>query len=458
MRDIGLLTIIIILASIALRHPIVGLLAFVGMGLINPHTFTWGFGRTFPFSSIMALSTIVGYMFSAEPKRLPRQREVYLLLALWGLYSLSTYFAVFPHRGFLSDDALEKWKYISKILLMVFLTMSLINTQQRLIWLVRVIALSLGFFAIKGGVFAIMTGGSWMVWGPVGTFLYANNAIGLAMAMNVPILLYLRRMETYSKLRKLMVVMMAFSYPAVIATYSRGAWVALAGVTGLLFLKAKYRVLFVVVGGIFALVALPFLGVALDSELLPDRVVTRFDQLVNYEEEASAQSRFWNWELCRRVGFANPLVGEGFNFYNKDMYYKYYPQFIEEWGDQVWSCHSMWLTVLAEHGIIAFLLWIILICSCLLSVRRFHRLSRTFPELSWADNIGKMIQASFVVYMISGTFLDIAYFDLFYQLIAVVIIVKDQVRQQLGKLTFTSPKGSRVARHPSQEMVLEGAK
>jgi hypothetical protein len=43
-----------------------------------------------------------------------------------------------------------------------------------------------------------------------------------------------------------------------------------------------------------------------------------------------------------------------------------------------------------------------------------------------------MLLGAFVAYMVGGTFLDVAYFDLFYQLVAVVIVSKEYIKQQDG--------------------------
>lgn len=55
--------------------------------------------------------------------------------------------------AFRPDLAMDRFVYVSKILLMMFLATSLINTDERLHLFLRVIALSLGFYALKGVFF-----------------------------------------------------------------------------------------------------------------------------------------------------------------------------------------------------------------------------------------------------------------------------------------------------------------
>ena len=454
MRDVALVFLVIGSLFVALKKPAYGMLLFVAFGIISPQGFAWSFGRSIPVSMIMSIATLVGYLVSPEPKRFPQQREVWILLGLWFLFVVSTAFAYVPHRGWASDAALEKLIHVSKILIMIFLSMSLLYTKERVQLLMKTIALTIGLLAIKGGLFGILTRGSELVWGPEGSFLYANNAIGLAMAMNVPLLYYLIQAESNPWIRRVMWVMLVMSVPAIVCTFSRGAWLGLAAAAGLILLKSRYKVFIGVVGAFCiasVLLIFPFIA---SLDILPERVQERYDQLINYDKEGSAISRFWNWEGCKRVGLANPLTGEGFDYYSPLTYVKYYPEFIEEYGyGKVWSCHSMWLTVLAEHGVLAFLLWTFLLLSCFLSLRRIHSFSRRVEGLEWMGYYASMIEVCFVVYMIVGTFIDVAYFDVYYQVVVVVILLKEYMYRVVRSWHSAPAEGSIRQSHAKASLV-----
>jgi O-antigen ligase len=187
-----------------------------------------------------------------------------------------------------------------------------------------------------------------------------------------------------------------------------------------LLLRSRRKFLIIVPALIVLIVALPLLG-----SILPQRVDERFDEFVNYQGEGSAESRFWNWEMCRRVGVGNPINGGGFDFYSLEIYEKYYPEFLVRWPGKVWSCHSVWLTLLGEHGFPGFLLWVGLIISCFLSLARIRRTDRKRNATTAATGYAMTIAASLSVFVVSGTFLDAAYFDVFYYIVAFVIICKD---------------------------------
>ena len=84
---------------------------------------------------------------------------------------------------------------------MIFVAMMLITNRERLHVLVWTIALSLGFYGVKGGIFTILHGGAHRVYGPEGSFFGDNNETGLALAMTVPLMYYLYRTSTHRFVR-----------------------------------------------------------------------------------------------------------------------------------------------------------------------------------------------------------------------------------------------------------------
>jgi probable O-glycosylation ligase (exosortase A-associated) len=414
MRALILFAVTTFCALTALRRPTFGLLAYICFSFLAPYSLTWGAARSFPHIEVIALCTMAGIVLSPKGTRFPRQREVGLLLGLWGMFGISTLFAIYP------DAALNQLTLMSKILLMVFLTMFLLNTKEQLHLLLRIIALSLGFYGLKIGLFVVKTGGQGAIFGPENSFLAANNSLGMALAMNVPLLFNLAKMESRWWLRLVMRLMGLLSYPAVIGTFSRGAWLALAAVTGLYALKSKHKVIAVAMIAL-ALFTAPVWAPMVFSEQLSNR----YDTLENYDKDDSAQSRFWNWEFCGRVGLARPLTGGGFYLYGTESYERFFPEFLQRWPGKVWTCHSMWMTTWAELGIPGFVIWISLMLSCLVSLHRLKVRAKTRADTAWIVPYADMIQAAFVGFMVSGTFVDNAYFEFYYFVIAATIILKE---------------------------------
>jgi probable O-glycosylation ligase (exosortase A-associated) len=417
MRDSILLAAVAMASLFALRRPSFGLLTFAFLGFVGPQSYMWGFGRTFPFSQLVAVSTILGLFASSERKTLPIHRETLLLILLWAYFGVSTLSALYP------AEASEQLLLVSKVFLMILVATLVINTEEKLNSLIRIVGYSLGFYGFKGGLFAILSGGAFIVWGPEDTFLYANNSIGLALAMNIPVLLYLLKVEQASWLRWILRSMLLLTYPAIICTYSRGAWLGMIMVTAMSLFKSRRRFVAIVLAGLVVL------AVQIGPRIAPDRLHQRYDSLVNYEEDSSAQSRFWNWEFCKRVGLAHPLSGGGFNLYRLESYANFYPEFLTQWPGKVWSCHSTWLTLFAEHGLPGFVIWFTLLICCLRSLRQIRAYGKSAGRLQLL-NFVDMVQNSLVAYFVVGTFIDAAYFDIFYYFVAFIIIQKGMILRQ----------------------------
>jgi probable O-glycosylation ligase (exosortase A-associated) len=412
MRDIILITGVAIAGLFALRRPSFGLLTFGLLGFVAPQSYMWGFGRTFPFSQVIAVSTVLGLILSAERKTLAIQRESLLLILLWLLFGASTLDALYPAK------ALEQLLLVSKIFFMIIVATMVINSDDKRDALIRIVGYSLGFYGLKGGLFVVLSGGEMIVYGPEGSFLYANNSIGLGLAMNIPVLLYLIKIETSPWLRWTLRLMLLFTYPAIVCTYSRGAWLGMLVVTAMGVLKSRKKVMLI---GLACVVTIA--GQLILSQKGPERLISRYDSLVNYEEDSSAQSRFWNWEFCKRVGLARPVAGGGFDLYGLESYATFYPEFLERWPGKVWSCHSTWLTIFAEHGISGSVIWLALVVSSLMSLRQIRAYGVTSGKLH-VLKFSDMVQSSLLAYFVVGTFIDAAYFDILYYFIAFIIIQK----------------------------------
>ena len=408
-RDISLTIIIFGLLPVCLARPWIGVLVWSWLGYMNPHRLTWVFAYDMPFAQMVALATIGGILFTKDWYPLPRIREVYLLLALWGIFFLSTLFAIEP------DAAWDQFNKVSKILLMTFVTLLLFQDPKKLRLLIWVIALSIGFFGLKGGIWALLTSGEFLLHGPEGSFIMGNTALGLALNMVLPFFLFLRREETRPWLRHLLLAMFCFSIIGVLITYSRGAFLGLAVVLALLFLKGRSKLL-----------VLPLLvaGLFLAPLVVPERWFEKMDTIRTYDEDQSAVGRLRAWQVSYRLALDHPVLGGGFEPFSPELYYRYLPDRLLVTADIGTGAHSIFFQVLAEHGFTGLALYVGLILSTLLSLRRMIRMSRGDPSRRWIYNLAQMLEVSLFGYLVCGIFLSMSYFDLFYHLVVIVVILK----------------------------------
>src|SRR5690349_4431346 len=95
---------------------------------------------------VVAVVVLFGMLATKDKQRLSRDPANLLVLALWIMFLITTLFA------FNQADAWLQLNKVSKILLMNFVTIILINSQVKLRFLLLVISLSVGLIGLKGGI------------------------------------------------------------------------------------------------------------------------------------------------------------------------------------------------------------------------------------------------------------------------------------------------------------------
>ncbi|MDN5871940.1 MAG: putative O-glycosylation ligase, exosortase A system-associated [Nitrococcus sp.] len=389
--------------------PWFGVLAWTWIGLMNPHRLTWAI-RDWPIAQWVAISTLLGLLLTQDRKRIPLSFETMLL----GL--LVVYFTITTIAAWSPAAAWPQWEKVMKIYLFTFVTTMLIFRRERIRLLMLVVVFSLGFYGVKGGVFSILTGGQYRVWGPPDSFIADNTALGLALCMNLPLALVAARQETNKWVRWALYTVFWLSIPAILFTYSRGAFLGLLAVLTPIMWRYKGRFLvLLLIGGLALYTA---------ENLVPDKWVERQETTLNYEQDHSAMQRMQAWGVATNIALDRPLFGAGFNFvYGIDnSQWLSYANFVDEWAHVSRAAHSIYFEVLGEHGIIAFALFCALLFGTFWRLRRLAKQAYT-AETAWIGGYARGVQLALIPYMTAGAFLSLAYFDLFYYLIALSAIL-----------------------------------
>ena len=410
MRDILLLTVFLGLLPFCFLRPWIGVLVFSWISYMNPHKYSWAV-EYLPFAKIVALITIAGLLFTKDKMTLPKTRET-ILIVLLGLYFTFTCFFAFNQFSVWSQ-----WEKVIKILIMTLVTMMLINDRVKLRYLVMVIAFSIGLLGAKGGIFSLVTGGEFRVRGPNESFFGENNDMALALNMTLPMLAYLARDEVNKRLKLVLWVTFILCIISVIFTYSRGGFLTLIGVLLFLLLKSKYKSL-----SIMMISAALIVG----ALYIPAKWFERVETIKTYEEDESALGRINAWKTAINLAKDRPLIGGGFETFIDPVFNLYSPN-----PGNVRDVHSIYFEVLGEHGFVAFGLFISLILFTLSTAQRLKGIARVSDNLKWVENYANMFQISLLAYMIGGIFLGRAYFDLFYHIVAMVVIMKVLVEKEI---------------------------
>jgi probable O-glycosylation ligase (exosortase A-associated) len=326
-----------------------------------------------------------------------------MLLLFMGWMTLTSFFALEPTLVW------KEWDRVSKTFYMVFITIMVINNVKDLKIFVWVVAMSLGLFGLKGGLFTLASGGHFRVYGPEGSYIAENNGMALALITTLPLIWYLRTQVTRKWLALGLTLMTAMTAVSVVGSYSRGALIG--GACMLFFLwchsqkKAQTAVVLVAV-------------VALIMVVMPDTWFQRMDTIHTYQQDSSAMGRVNAWHFAINIATTFPLGG-GYNVFSPRMFILYAPQ---PYNYHV--AHSIWFQVLGDHGFVGLAMFILLMIFVWRTGTRVRKYCRTQPDLKWAENLARMCQVCIIGYAISGSFLSLAYFDLYYDIIVILVCLE----------------------------------
>jgi len=403
MRDVALTLVIFGTLPFILWRPHIGVLVWTWIGFMNPHRLTWGFAYDMPFAMIVALCTLVGLLISREPKKIPWTRETIVLLIFLVWLLITTVNAMYPALAWFKLNQL--WK----ILLMIYVTMMLMQSKERINQLVWVIALSIGFYGVKGGIFTIVHGGVYHVRGPEGSFIGGDNEMGLALIMTIPLLRYLQLTARNVWLRGALNAAMVLSAIATVGSQSRGALLGLVAMGAFLWLKTRNKIFTAILGVV---------AISIVLSVMPQQWYDRMATIQNYETDPSATGRINAWKMAFNMAKGRPLGG-GFDSFHEYSFALYAPD-----PEDVHDSHSIYFEVLGDHGFVGLGIFLMLglmtwrTASWVIS--RAHR----DREKRWVADLASMIQVSLVGYASAGAFLGLAYFDYYYTLIALVVLCK----------------------------------
>jgi probable O-glycosylation ligase (exosortase A-associated) len=350
---------------------------------------------------MLPLAALAGLAVSGKRHSLPRSREMYLLLALWAFCGLTTAVAIYPERAWV--HLIE----LSRILAMILVVIALSQDRRTLTILMWATAVPLGCYAVGGVVWLMLTGGAHPLYGPRAADVENNNDLAAALIAVLPFFVFLargapRRWMAYGALG-----LFGASIVAILGTYSRAAVIALVVVLVALALCRQWRAL-----AIAAAAWLVFVSIAPQKKWY-----ARVDTIRTYQQDSSAVKRLSSWYVALRLGLDHPLFGAGFRPFSPETYQRYIPGY-SDYHD----AHNHFLQVLAEHGFIGLAIYTALIASTLATLWRMAR-PPPQPGAEWVQDYSRMLLIGLLAFIVDGMFHCLSYRTIFFDLLALSIIV-----------------------------------
>jgi probable O-glycosylation ligase (exosortase A-associated) len=380
----------------ALYAPHVGLLLYYWLSLMSPHSIAWG-GLPLPWIPMAVVATIVGLVLSHDRQSPFSSTTIVLLILLWVWTLITTLLAHHP------EAAWQHWIAWSKIVLMTVVAVCLINNQLKLQAFVWILVLSIGFYSIKGGLFVLASGGNYLVIGPSASALSGNNEIARAFIMTLPLMIFLALHSAKRLTRLALWAGSGLTVLALVGTSSRGAFVAFLAMIVVAWLRSQYKLQALLVSAVV---------IAAGFYVLPEERLAstrdRYATIEDYSEDNSFQGRVAVWNEALKIVKNNPITGGGFNVFDLSL------------GK---ASHNSYIEAAGEHGIVGFVLYILIVLSVIVHLSRVVKVCRYDPQLFWARDLARLMQLSFVGYLVGSLVINHAFFEYFYVQVGLVAIL-----------------------------------
>lgn len=368
----------------------------------------------FKLPFLLAFGTLYALAVNIALKRLkPFWDPLYLPFVLLFVHvTIGISFSTNPAESF------AFWKNIYiKIAIMVFALSWVIRTEKQLVWAARLIALAAFVVALvalsnKAAGIELVEGTRVTVGRSIGSMLGDPNDLSLVLLFGAAFAFSLALGRFLSTSDRLLGLVVYFTIVlAIIATQSRGGLLGIAAVTGVVLSRRIQSKALLVGLGVIALLALFVVAGVSDR------------QSGGAHEEGideSAMGRIYAWNAAFNMAIHNPITGVGVkNFFNN------YFQYSEHWDGKNHAVHSTWFGVMAETGILGFILFIWMMAALILALRRaraeLDNQKEVRPELKC---ITMALIAGFVGFCVSGTFLTQGYIWPIYIILALSVSLK----------------------------------
>jgi len=399
MRDFVFAPIFVGLAAWGLLHPWLGVLGWTWISIMNPHAYSWTFSQL-PVAAAVAITTLLGVLLTRDRRNFFVTREIVVLMMFMLWVSITLLFAMSV------DEAFSQWTKVMKIDGMILAAMVVLYSRKHITLLVWVLAVSIGFYGVKGGLFTLATGGNYHVWGP-GGFIAGNNEIALALVMIIPLMRFLQLTTDSTWIKRGLLLSMLLCAVAAIGSLSRGAVLAIAAMGAVFWWRSERKI---PVAGLMILASVMLLL------FMPDEWWARMQTITNYQDDASANGRINAWWMAWNLAKAN-FFGGGFEVTSPEAFARYAPN-----PTDIHAAHSIYFMVLGEHGFVGLFLFLLLWFFVWRSADRLRIQGKKLPQTRWLSTLGAMCQVSLAGYAVGGAFLSLSYYDLPYNILALVVL------------------------------------
>ncbi|MEE8170035.1 MAG: O-antigen ligase family protein, partial [Phycisphaerae bacterium] len=355
--------------------------------------------------------------------------SVVLMILLVAYIGLTRAASAYPLD--MTEDAYSR---LCKIVLVAILLTGLVPDARRVGALYAVIALSVGFWAIKGGIWTVILGPH-QVYGTT----YDNNLFALKSVMVLPMMYYFAQTLRRPRWRWMMLTFCALACLGILGSRSRSGFLALVFVLFCIGWSSAHRIKATFAVSLFALAA---------AAMSWSEIESRINSIRSYRQDKSAGARLVIWDAAADMLAQRPLFGVGFG------------NFERAYGDAGygrWAAHNIWLQNLAELGLIGHPLWLGLLATTALRLWILARRGqRAPPDMRWCGHLSRGLLLALAAFWIHGMFHNEEYLELMFAIVGLSVAIDAAFRRECREFRLRAAAGlpARVQHRPEPVGVL----
>jgi probable O-glycosylation ligase (exosortase A-associated) len=406
----------VILGLIILKNPYIGLIVVVVSEYIRIGTLLPDFGLI-RFQALMIGLLLLVFLKELLLTRnikipsFPQNKAQFGFLIVMGINVIFAFVKTPAAKIFYGQVA---------ILIIFFMIISLLNTQEKLKKFVVFFILANVFLALLGlysysfvntDIDNLSTGG----------FVGGQDDFAVVIIAAIPFAFFLYQQQKLNKSKIFYALLTILLVAAVILAFSRGGWVALIGISVLIIIFSTHKIRTAILMLIVVIIVL---------NILPHEFAEEFNTIT--PETGTAQHRFELWKAAWQMYLDHPIIGVGMNNF-PGLYGRFY--MLDNPHSYRWTtAHSIYFQLIAELGSLGAIFFIFIVYwiikDNLIINNKLNAASQIFP---FPTALSKALLVSIAGYLIGGAFLSTLYYPPLYIIAALTVALRNIVEKEILK-------------------------
>ncbi|MBS0390160.1 MAG: putative O-glycosylation ligase, exosortase A system-associated [Comamonadaceae bacterium] len=438
MRDLAFALMLLAVLPLALARPFNAYLLWGWTGMLAPTTYFYGFMVGARVNFVFAVLTLVFLLFGRVPWRTYQGNLLTWLYLLFAVHATVAYWFAYSDNPF--ND--QYYEILIKGLLFAVVMPLFVRERVHFQAMFIVIALGLGIHGVLNGLKTIASAGGNLMLGPAGTMLEDRNHLSAALALLLPLLLYLQTYTVSRFIRLGYLGAICVVVLAILGGGSRAGFVAVSVVGIWLVFTTRRKGLAIV------LVAAAVVGFLVFA---PENITERMSTIKEAEGDSSFMGRVYAWRVSSAIALAHPIFGGGFHAVQIQSIWDTFkaspgllgflhlpiPDFSAK------AAHSIYFEVMGDLGFVGLGLFLLILLRALWNRQIVKRTTaRLNGSYQWARDMADMLMLSVLAYMVGGAAVSLAYFEVIYMVVMLMELLRLHVARALADSTVASMGGT----------------